>query len=358
MMSEQKPFLSIIMPVYNAQKYVDQAVVSVISQTYRDFELILIDDKSTDSSSEKCDLWAEKDKRIKVFHLPENGGAGNARNYGIEKAEGTYLTFLDSDDRIDAGLYTEIVGIAGKKAYDVIIWGLTEQYYNDEEVVVEENKLFLKDAVYNSKESVREAVIDLEEKTLFGYQWNHFYKRQIIIDHHIRFQPVHLYEDYFFNLAYIEYVSSMAVSSHAGYYYNKRMNQSLTKQFVPDYFKLSRKRVVTMVHAYRRWGLYNEKVRNCSGQRYLRYVFSALMRNNEKEAGFRHVAKRQWVKRLLKDNFYHNVVRNCRVRSIYLRILQCMLNIHLVEGCLLMGKVLYILRTRLPEVYNKNGQIH
>lgn len=357
-MIEQTPFLSIIMPVYNAEKYIDCAIESVITQTFGDFELILVDDKSTDRSPERCDLWAKKDGRIKVFHLPENGGAGNARNYGIESSTGKYLTFLDADDRIDSSLYEKVTSITEDKLYDVIIWGLTEQYYNEKEEKVGENRLFLEDAVYDSKEELRKVVIDLEEKTLFGYQWNHLYKRQIIMDHQIRFQPVHLYEDYFFNLAYIEYAASMAVSSCTGYYYNKRMNQSLTKQFVPNYFKLSRKRVVTMADAYRRWGLYNEKVRNRSGQRYLRYTFSALMRNNEKEAHMSHVMKRQWVKRLLRDEFYLYVVKDSRVSSGYLRILQKMLNMHFIGGCLLMGKLLYLLKSKMPQVYNEKGQIH
>lgn len=358
MMSDKNPFLSIIMPVYNAEKYIDHAVGSVLQQTYKNFELILVDDCSTDQSSEKCDHWGQKEERIKVFHLPKNGGAGEARNYGIEKAEGTYLTFLDADDRIDADLYERVTNTAEEKGYDVVIWGLTEQYYNAKEEKVAENKLFMPDVSYDRKEDLRKAVIDLEDKTLFGYQWNHLYKREIVMNHHIRFRPVHLYEDYFFNLSYIEYASSMAVVSCTGYYYNKRMNQSLTKQFVSDYFKLSRKRVVSMVDAYRRWGLYDAKIQNRSGQRYLRYTLSALMRNNEKEAGMSLADRKRWIKRLFQDEFYYDVVRKCVPESSYLKILQKMINRKSVAGCLLMGKMLYILRRRFPQIYNKKGQIH
>lgn len=354
----ERPFISVVMPVYNAEMYIDRAVGSVLSQTCTDIELILVDDCSADRSSEKCDAWAKRDQRVRAFHLPENGGAGRARNYGIEKAEGIYLTFLDADDRIDPDLYERVSGIVKEKPYDVVVWGLTEQYYNEKDEKAGENRLFLEDAFYENAEEVRKAVIDLEDKTLFGYQWNHLYKRQIIMDHNIRFRPVHLYEDYFFNLAYIEYAGSMAVSSCTGYYYNKRMNQSLTKQFVPEYFKLSRKRVTSMADAYRRWGLYNEKIRDSVGQRYLRYTLSALMRNNEKEAQMGHAARRQWIRRLFRDEFYQETVRDCVPGAGYLKILQKMIDLRSAAGCLLMGKMLYILRHRLPQVYNKKGQIH
>lgn len=354
----ERPFISVVMPVYNAEMYIDRAVGSVLSQTCTDIELILVDDCSADRSSEKCDAWAKRDQRVRAFHLPENGGAGRARNYGIEKAEGIYLTFLDADDRIDPDLYERVSGIVMEKPYDVVVWGLTEQYYNEKGEKTGENRLFLENAFYENAEEVRKAVIDLEDKTLFGYQWNHLYKRQIIMDHNIRFRPLHLYEDYFFNLAYIEYAASMAVSSCTGYYYNKRMNQSLTKQFVPEYFKLSRKRVTSMADAYRRWGLYDEKIRDSVGQRYLRYTLSALMRNNEKEAQMGHAARKQWIRRLFRDEFYQETVRDCVPGAGYLKILQKMINLRSAAGCLLMGKMLYILRHGLPQVYNKKGQIH
>ena len=99
--------ISIIIPVYNVKLYLDNCIQSVIQQSYTDFECILVDDGSTDGSSEICDQWAEKDNRIIIVHQP-NGGVSSARNKGLEQAKGEYICFIDSDDWVDAVSYTHL----------------------------------------------------------------------------------------------------------------------------------------------------------------------------------------------------------------------------------------------------------
>ena len=91
------PKISVIIPVYNTEKYLHRCIDSVLAQTYQDFELLLIDDGSKDSSGAICDEYAAKDTRVRVFHK-ENGGVSDTRNYGLDLAQGKYLMFLDSDD--------------------------------------------------------------------------------------------------------------------------------------------------------------------------------------------------------------------------------------------------------------------
>ena len=92
-------FVSVIVPVYNVEKYLDRCVQSILDQSYSDFEVLLIDDGSRDASGSLCDLWSRTDSRIKTYHK-ENGGLSDARNYGIDHAKGAYITFIDSDDYI------------------------------------------------------------------------------------------------------------------------------------------------------------------------------------------------------------------------------------------------------------------
>ena len=92
--------ISIIVPVYNVELYLEKCIESIINQTYTNIEIILVDDGATDSSGNICDLYSKKDSRIKVIHK-RNGGLSDARNVGIEKAVGQYLMFVDSDDYID-----------------------------------------------------------------------------------------------------------------------------------------------------------------------------------------------------------------------------------------------------------------
>ena len=95
-----KGLISVIVPVYNAEKYLCRCIDSILAQTYKDFELLLIDDGSKDSSGAICDEYAAKDSRVRVFHK-ENGGVGFARNVGLDHAQGDWVTFVDSDDWVD-----------------------------------------------------------------------------------------------------------------------------------------------------------------------------------------------------------------------------------------------------------------
>ena len=100
----EKPLISIIVPVYQMEAYLDECVQSMINQTYQNLEIILVDDGSKDQSPAICDAWAEKDSRIKVIHKP-NGGASSARNAGLDIATGDYIGFMDSDDIIAEDMY-------------------------------------------------------------------------------------------------------------------------------------------------------------------------------------------------------------------------------------------------------------
>ena len=105
---EQNPLISVIVPVYNIEQYLNRCIASIRQQTYRNLELILVDDGSTDTSGKICDAAAKEDKRIKVYHK-ENGGSSSARNLGLQHAEGEYIGFVDSDDYIDENMYEELV---------------------------------------------------------------------------------------------------------------------------------------------------------------------------------------------------------------------------------------------------------
>lgn len=121
------PKISIIVPVYNVEKYLEKCVRSILAQTFTDFELILVDDGSPDSSGAMCDQFAEQDQRVKVIHK-ENGGLSDARNAGIEIATGEYLGFVDSDDYIADDMYELLYTNIVKEDADLSICGIYDVY--------------------------------------------------------------------------------------------------------------------------------------------------------------------------------------------------------------------------------------
>ena len=124
------PAFSIIMPVYNVEKYVSQAIESVLSQSYGDFELIIVNDCSPDNSLSICESYAEKDKRIRIISLSQNGGLSNARNVGMRSMRGDYVLFLDSDDWWEPNLLETVSRAAEKTHPEMIFFGYADEWYS------------------------------------------------------------------------------------------------------------------------------------------------------------------------------------------------------------------------------------
>lgn len=134
-----EPLISVIIPVYNVEKYLNKCITSVVEQTYKNLEIIIVDDGSTDQSPEICDEWKKRDSRIQVVHS-SNGGAGKARNTALDMATGDYVTFVDSDDYIAPQMYQVLL----EQFYDGI--GIVEcnysMVYDDSEKFKEERKIY------------------------------------------------------------------------------------------------------------------------------------------------------------------------------------------------------------------------
>lgn len=208
---EKYPFVSIIIPVYNSQKEIDRCLESVIRQTYRDFEVILINDGSTDNSLEICELYLLKDERIRLF-TQENSGAASARNVGIEKAKGEYIKFVDSDDELpDDCLEKHFCnGLA-----DVVVSGFTMKWDNKTyNVVPDKNELY-------NKVDIISCVSGWRDILLFGSVCNKLYKKSIIVENDILFST-HTHdvgEDHIFNWKYITKCNSFISLPEVCYYY-------------------------------------------------------------------------------------------------------------------------------------------
>ena len=177
--------ISVIVPVYKVEKYLEKCVDSILAQTFADFELILIDDGSPDNCGKMCDEYALKDKRVKVVHK-ENGGLSDARNKGIEIAKGEYLSFIDSDDYIAPNFLEKLYTLAKNFGADISICDF---------LVIEEDK----DATFIDLD--KDVIMDKDSallKMIFNREfsvnaWNKLYKRELFDD--IKYPKGKLYED-------------------------------------------------------------------------------------------------------------------------------------------------------------------
>lgn len=207
---EENILISVIVPIYNAARYLPRCIESILHQTYTNFELLLVDDGSTDKSGAICDEYALKDTRIKAYHKP-NGGVSSARNYGLLRIGEGYLTFVDSDDFLDKGHIQTLAEYAAD--YDWIM--------SSRKVVNEHgDKVIMRDRVLDKTEAHGKVQVDelCMRIPLFIYVTNKLYKTSIIKDHNIQFiQESHVHEDGLFNYNYASYAESLVMFPCASY---------------------------------------------------------------------------------------------------------------------------------------------
>lgn len=215
------PKVSIIVPVYKVEKYLHRCVDSILAQAFTDWELLLIDDGSPDSSGEICDEYASKDTRIKVFHK-ENGGVSSARNTGLDVANGEWIVFADSDDWCENNYLSDFFEIEDLQETDVVLQGRKNEV-NGEVVSI----LKLKQNTYLN---VAKAMLENELLT-FGAPYCKLYSSKLIQQHGIRFPEAYSYgEDTTFFFEVLSVSKRVITTSNCNYHYVDAEEGSLSKK--------------------------------------------------------------------------------------------------------------------------------
>lgn len=207
--------VSIIVPIYQSANTLSKCIDSIINQTYTDFELLLVDDGSTDNSKEICLRWREKDDRIKYVYQ-ENKGVSAARNLGLELAKGKWIVFIDSDDWIEP-TYLEHFNLTEQpydfilSGYKELVQGTTIEHYPPTPMNVQ-----------GKIQETTQYIFDLEISKLLNAPWGKVFLKGIIECNSLRFNPEYSYgEDKLFVLSYLRYCDSWKILQSAHYHYNR-----------------------------------------------------------------------------------------------------------------------------------------
>ena len=207
---------SVIIPVYNVEKYIDRCLKSIISQNYDDLEIIVVDNGSTDSSGSICDTYANEHSNISVYHI-ENHGVGSARNFGLSKARGEFIYFVDSDDYLVGNLFAEF---EDKLTPDLDL--LVFSYYNSfEQEMTEKNrtKNILPYKGSYDKYDFSKIFKDLFLSDTLYTVWNKIYRREFLLENNFSFEQYELGEDVRFNLDVYREVNKIYLSQDSYYVY-------------------------------------------------------------------------------------------------------------------------------------------
>lgn len=212
------PTVSVIIPVYKVERYLDACVESVIGQTYTDLEILLVDDGSPDRCPAMCDAWAKKDPRIRVIHR-KNGGLSAARNTGIEAASGAFLIFADSDDRMEPDAVRRAVEAQRQYDADLVLYNLT---YVDEEnrPLPQPDFSGFRDEVLCEDEVWARYFALAETRIYYVVAWNKLYRRSLFRT--LRYAPGKRYEDQFLLPYLLGQCGTIVCLAYPGYRYVQR----------------------------------------------------------------------------------------------------------------------------------------
>jgi len=237
-----EPRLSIIVPVYNVEKYLERCIESIRSQTFTDYEVILVDDQSRDSCPAICDRYAQIDERFVVIHKT-NEGLGLARNTGLNVAKGAYIAFVDSDDYLEANMYEELIKAAYQGEADIVFCGYNKVTSRGRVVPA---PIVDKRTKLAGEKAIRACLLEMigtkpkqKKDNCYGTSvWKAIYKSEIINEHTIRFcsEREFISEDMIFQIDYLQYAKLIVALPECFYNYCTNEN-SLTKSYKADRFK-------------------------------------------------------------------------------------------------------------------------
>lgn len=304
-------FVSIIVPVYNVEKYLSECIESLIAQTYKNIEIILVDDGSTDNSGHICDSFKCIDKRIKVVHK-NNEGLGFTRNVGLEYANGNFVYFVDSDDYIETNEIELMVKDAINNGAEVIYSGFIQ---------IDDNGKVLKTVAYEEElfdsKKIKQSLIP----RMFGDSPNkkdqvqmsaagQMYSMEIIRNNNLKFvsEREFISEDFEFNLNFLKYASWAFTTSRMGNYY--RYNEkSLSHSYDPNRFSRCKKLYISMLD-YLKENDYSEDVYNRWRMTFFKNTASAISQEASQIASSGIIKKLSCVKSICNDDVLQKCLKD------------------------------------------------
>ncbi len=311
------PKISIVVPIYNVEKYLVQCVNSIINQTLTDIEIILVDDGSPDNCPKICDDYAKKDSRIKVLHK-KNGGLSSARNAGIKVATGEYIGFVDSDDYIELDMYEKMYSIAKQYEVDFV---MSDYYrFNDDNKVIA--TLDIDEGIYD-KEKIKK---DIFPSLIMGDDINYgsllsvcycLYRRDLFIKNNLMFdEEVKYSEDNLFS-SIIGYKASSFYYMKGSYLYNYRYNpNSISKTYKPDAWLVYLKMNNRLKKLF--WNVRDYDFRNQLYAHIIYYAFNCI--NHVGYSDKRFFYKYKEIKKILNTEELKDAFKNFKPGDISLKL--------------------------------------
>lgn len=307
-MSEIK--VSVIVPVYNCEKYLKTSMGDILTQTYKNIELILVNDGSTDGSYEICKDIASQDSRVKIINKPQSEGAGPARNDGIDASCGEYIMFLDCDDRIESNMVEKLLTASLDNNCDVAICGY-ETYVED--VENGENDVFSPEKKLYLDNEVKVLFAEYFPEGIVGYLWNKLYKADIIHKNNLRFPDMRRLQDGVFNVEFFGCAASCCTIEDVLYHYRLNAQTDMFRKLPNNYYDLIKQFSQSFIEKRKEWSIPKSTINDKITVFFLNELGSCIENTFSPLWDMDKTARRGYYESVSEDAFFKEIFRDANV---------------------------------------------
>lgn len=347
--------LSVVVPVYNTEKYLIQCLESLVQQTYHNYEVLLINDGSTDSSGEICSDYARKYADVfRVMHK-ENGGTSTAKNRGIEDAQGEIIIFVDADDYVGENYLKEIVEGMEQDGADLSVTGYSVVYESDCTVID-----VLPFSRQNSVLTTRDGIRALGVNGLLNVDVAKGYKREILLQHHIRFaESYSTGEDLLFNCDYLRYTNGIAVKNISYYFYMRRETVSLVNKYREDISSVSQQLIGSIAKLYADYHLDEEIDKQNLANFTIDYLVSSVSNYYRTDCDLKFSEKNDILKKIFSCCDQYSIAYSTR-EDLFCKLFVGMKNMRNISFSNIFYCIIFFMRNhfKMPYIFFRNKIVY
>ena len=347
-MQNNKVKISVIMPVYNVAEFLPKAINSVLDQSFKDFELFLVDDGSTDNSGRICDDFSKKNLRIKVLHQ-KNSGAHNARNNALNIATGEYVCFFDSDDYIDRNMLEDLYNLAIKYKSDLIISGFyINTYFNSNEYIVTNYVPYTSNGLdienFTNAKDFRKNIYHNFDRNMFYPPWNKLYKLSYLKENNIKF-PITYRDDFPFVLNVIKDINNVTYVKKQYYHFLRKRSDSETQKYVSNLYEKREEEHNEMISLFEYWGLQDDyNSIEMISRRYIDRIIECMVNLFNSECILTSEEKKELISKYINTKSFDISIKHARPKKFYLKIMYIVLKTKNVQLCYFLANIIYIIK--------------
>ena len=343
-----KPKVSVIIPIYNVEKQLPRCVDSVICQSLREIEIILVDDGSPDECPQICEEYKKKDCRIKVINKI-NGGLSDARNAGLSIANGQYILFLDSDDWIEEIMLEKLYYIINNDSSDVVVCSYAIDYPNNNFSISKELS-----TTASSTNNIAEAIYNLDSKGMFNVVWNKLYRHDLLKENNINFEIDGVPgEDLLFNCVVFQKVNRISFENEILHHYMREDEDTLVHTYKPDLYSQVQRFNRARKTLYDYYNMISSEEIICFANLYVGYISSCIPNIFRKNCDLSWREKIYFLKKILKDEELQNYMILTHRKGVYEKLFYIMIKSQNSIFMYTVYKLLFMIRNSFEAFYRQ-----